>query len=68
MCRVYITSLCLLALVLIGRAQSPYAVAGISDAREVENFLAELQRASRSDDRNAIASLFITRQRFSLPL
>jgi hypothetical protein len=57
MYRVAITSLCLLAPVLIGSAQSPYAVAGISDAREVENFLAELQRASRSDDRNAIASL-----------
>jgi len=41
----------------VGRAQSPYAVAGISDAREVETFLGDLQRALRNGDRQAIASM-----------
>jgi hypothetical protein len=55
--RLAITLLWMLAVGLIGRAQSPYALAGISDAREVEKFLGELQRASGSDDRNAVVSL-----------
>ena len=38
-------------------AQSPYAAAGISDARQIEMFLAELQRASRHGERGAVAAL-----------
>jgi hypothetical protein len=57
MLRVFIALLAWVLLAGSGRAQSPYAVAGISDARQVENFLGDLQHASRSEDRNAMASL-----------
>lgn len=53
-----IAALAMLASLKTGYAQSPYAVAGITDVRQVEAFLSELQRASRDDDRKALAALF----------
>ena len=55
MYRFIIAWLATLSLASAVGAQSRYAE--VSDARDVEKFLGELQSASRSDDRNAIASL-----------
>lgn len=55
--RPYLIALGLIAFVMTGRAQSPYASAGIDDARQVDAFLSDLQRASREGDRQALAAL-----------
>jgi hypothetical protein len=55
--RPYLTALGLLAVVATLHAQSPYAAAGVPAAGQVEAFLSELQRASREDDRRALAAL-----------
>lgn len=57
MSRRIITALGLLLVVTTGQAQSPFAIAGVTDARQVVTFLAELQRASRTGDRSAVAAL-----------
>ena len=51
------TAFALLVVVASTEAQSRYAVAGITDDRQVEAFLSELQRASREDDRAALAAM-----------
>lgn len=57
MSRRIITALGLLLVVTTGQAQSPDSIVGVTNARQVVTFLAELQRASRNGDRSAVAAL-----------
>jgi hypothetical protein len=67
-----LASLCLVALVAAGHTQSPDASPNLADARQTDEFLGELERAIRGDDRKTIASMVhypitITMDGFRLP-
>jgi hypothetical protein len=57
MFRLLVSGIGLLWVALTAHAQSPPPDARNADARHVEAFIAELQRASRTSDRNAVAAL-----------